>query len=49
VLLLEDLFVNKYDVIAPPSAAFGLFPNGIGLLLVNKMDSYHRWMEVVFQ
>jgi amidase len=48
--LLEDLFANKYDVIALPSAQLWPFPaewDWPKEVAGKPMDSYHRWMEVV--
>jgi amidase len=48
--VLEGLFANKYDVIALPSAQLWPFPaewNWPKEIAGKKMDSYHRWMEVV--
>jgi amidase len=48
--VLEDIFANKYDVIALPSAQLWPFPKEWDWpkeVAGRPMDTYHRWMEVV--
>jgi amidase len=47
---LEDIFANKYDVIALPSAQLWPFPaewDRPKEVAGRQMDTYHRWMEIV--